>query len=152
MRAAAVLLAFTLASCSGGGSAPKPAQPAPPPAELRADDLHLRATAVPTLQLPERVARGYGIDRAEGSVLLLVALRTGPEGADRAVAARVEAQAMDLQGRRSAILMRELRTGELLDYIGTIEVAPPETLRFRVDVVAEGRAPMRLEFAREFPR
>ena len=159
MRAPALLLLLALAGCSGGGSAPKPAQAAPPPAELTSGDLHLRAVAVPTLQLPEGVARGYGIDRGEHRVLLLVALRTGPEGADTAVAARVEAGATDLQGRRIEIPMRELRTADpsagtgefLIDYIGVFDVTPPDTLRFEVDVVAAGKAPMRLDFVREFP-
>ena len=36
--------------------------------------------------------------------------------------------------------MRELRSGDLLDYIGTIEIAPPDTVRFDLNIVRENGA------------
>lgn len=141
---------IALAACGGDGSAPRPAQPAPEPAELVEGDLHVRASAVPTMQLPESVAREYGIARAERRVLLLVAMRRGPEGNETAVTGRVAARATDLQGRVQAVPLRELRTGELVDYVGTLDVAPPETLRFQVEATPADGPARTLEFAREF--
>lgn len=152
--ALATLVATGLAitACSGGGSAPRPAQPAPEPAELVEGDLHIRASAVPTMQLPESVARGYGIERGDDRILLLVGLRRGPEGAEAALTGTVEASATDLQGRTQAIAMRELRTDGFVDYVGTLVVVPPETLRFALRVTPAGEPSRRMEFVREFPR
>lgn len=141
---------LALSACGGGTPTPRPAQAAPAPAELAEGDLRIRASAVPTMQLPEDVARGYGIQRAEHRILLLVALRRTRAGDETGLAGRVQAQATDLQGRTQAIALRELRTGELVDYAGTLEVAPPETLRFEVTAAPAGERPRRLEFVREF--
>jgi hypothetical protein len=149
-RASVALLCATLAACGGGGSAPVPAQPAPPPAELHVGDLHLHATAVNTMALPERVTRGYGIARGEQTWMLLVTARKGEEGRDVAVPAKVEASARDLQGRRIDIPMRELRTGEgLVDNVGTFSITPPDTLQFTVQVTVAGAPVRTLEFTRE---
>src|SRR4249919_3847708 len=97
--AAALLLAGVLTAC-GGGSAPVPAQAAPPPAELHDGDLHIHATAVNTLALPQQVTKAYGIARGEQTWMLLVTTRQGEEGRDVAVPAKVSASARDLQGRK----------------------------------------------------
>jgi len=149
---ATMLLCACIATpaCSGGGSAPRPAQPAPEPAELVEGDLRIRASAVPTMQLPESVARGYGIERGENRVLLLVGLRHGSDGDETSLSGTVDARVTDLQGRTQTIAMRELHSGDLVDYIGIIVVAPPETLRFALHVVPAGEAPRDLDFVREF--
>ena len=48
--------------------------------------------------------------------------------------------------------MRELRTGDdLLDYVGTFAITPPDTLRFdRAAIVRERGATSTLQFSREF--
>jgi len=137
-------------ACSGGGSAPRPAQPAPEPAGLTEGDLRIRASAVPTMQLPESVAREYGIARGAHRVLLLVALRRGNDGDERTVAGSVRAQAIDLQGRTQPIVLRELRTGDLVDHVGVLDVSPPETVRFRIEASPANEAVRTLEFVREF--
>ena len=111
-------LAYTaclaLAAC-GGGAAPQPAQAAPPPAELRIGDLRIIASAVNTTALPASVTKTYGIARGEQTWLLLVSVRRGPEGAEKAVSATVEARARDLQGRTIDIPMRD---GSKLEFNG----------------------------------
>jgi hypothetical protein len=166
------LLAITLlgacaaiTACSGGGSAPRAAQPAPEPAELIEGDLRIRASAVPTMQLPESVARGYGIERGEDRVLLLVGMRRGTDGNEVALTGTVDARVTDLQGRTQAIPMRALHSGPstgsgqapstgpgeaLVDYIGIIVVTPPETLRFHVQATPQGEPPRTIDFVREF--
>jgi hypothetical protein len=151
-RFAAMLLSACIAmpACSGGGSAPRPAQPAPEPAELVEGDLRIRASAVPTMLLPESVARGYGIERGDDRVLLLVGVRRATDGDEASLTGTVDARVTDLQGRTQAIAMRELHSGELVDYIGIIAVTPPETLRFGLRVTPAGEAPRELDFVREF--
>ena len=155
--AATVLLAcIATPACSGGGSAPRPAQPAPEPAELIEGDLRIRASAVPTMQLPESVARGYGIERGGNRVLLLVGLRRGSDGNETSLTGTVDARVTDLQERTQTVAMRELHSGDpstrqdLVDYIGIIVVTPPETLRFALRVTPTGEPPRQLDFVREF--
>ncbi|NUS59716.1 MAG: DUF4426 domain-containing protein [Lysobacter sp.] len=148
--ACVAMLCLALAACGGGGSNPVPAQPAPPPAELHVGDLHVHATAVNTMSLPERVTRSYGIARGEQVWMLLVTTRRGEEGKDVAVPAKVEATARSLQGQKIDIVMRELRTPDgLIDNVGTFSITPPDTLQFNVQVTAENEPTRTLEFTRE---
>jgi len=105
---------------------------------------------VQTSTLGAGVASQYGIRRAPGTVMLLVAVRTGDDGDESAVPARVTATATDLRGQRQDIAMRELRVGDLLDYVGTVETTLPDTLRFDVTIVREGGATSSMQFTREF--
>jgi len=157
---AAVTLA--LSACSREATAPTPAN-APAPATTggsqeavsQAGDATVRASAVQTSTLPSQVAAEYGIVRDDRSVLLLVAIRRGPAGQETAVPARITATVTDLRGRRQPVTMREMRTKGpgtevLLDYIGTVEVSPPDTLRFDLTVAVDGGATSTMQFARDF--
>jgi hypothetical protein len=148
--ALAALLACLLAGCSGGGSAPRPAQPAPPPAELRQGDLRIAASTTPTRQLDASVARRYGIPRSGDGVLVLVTVREGPDGADTALPAQVAGWATDLQGRRHALAFRELRAAGFVDQAAVLDVRAPDTLHFHLTVTPRGRSPQQLDFVREF--
>ena len=160
-RLTAVLaLASTLALAACGGDAPKPARIIDTPQETvsRSGDVTVRANVVRTDLLNEAVARGYGIARDEGTALLLVSVRRGPDGQDVAIPAKIEASVTDLQGRRRAIALRELRTEvqgatppqALIDYIGTTDIHAPDTLRFDLVVEREGGARSTMQFTREF--
>jgi hypothetical protein len=144
---AAVLL---LAGCSGDGAAPRPAQPAPPPVELRRGDLRISASITPTRQLDAAVARGYGIPRTDDGVLVLVTVREGPDGAETALASDVTGWASDLQGRRHALAFRELRAAGYVDQAAVLDVRAPDTLQFHLAVTPRGRASQQLDFVREF--
>ena len=86
-------------------------------------------------------------------MLLLVALRQGPQAQETSLPAQVTATVTDLRGRTQPVAMRELRSGELLDYVGVVEVAPPDTLRFDLVIVREGGARSTLQFTRDvYPR
>jgi hypothetical protein len=147
---AAALLCLALAAC--GDDAPTPAKRIDTPQEAvsRIGDVTIRANAMPTVGLNEAVARGYGIPRRDGTLLLLVAVRKGPDGQDLALPATVTATASNLQGQRQDIAMRELRTGDLVDYVGTAEVSPPDTLRFDLKIVRDDGAASTLQFSRDF--
>jgi len=147
-----VLLAAGLTGC--GGSTPPAATPAAPASQgeaiSRVGDVSIRATAMQTSALQPAVASQYGISRADNTVMLLVAVRQGPEAQEVALPARITATATDLRGRRQSIEMRELRSGDLLDYIGTAEATPPDTLRFDVTVVRGNGATSTMQFTRDF--
>lgn len=149
---AAGLLA-ALAGC--GGSAPPPAAavpaaPAQQQAVSRIGDVTIRANVLQTSMLNAAVAQRYGIERADNRVMLLVGVRRGPDAQQSSLPARITATVTDLRGRSHQIEMRELRSGELLDYVGTIEVSLPDTLRFDLQIVRENGASSTMQFTRDF--
>jgi len=143
-------LALALAACSQGVPPPATPMQAPQEATSRIGDVTVRANVLPTQTLSEEVARQYGLTRDPDTVMLLVGVRQGPEAQEVALPATVTAVATDLSGRRHDIALRELRSGDLLDYVGTLKVTPPDTLRFDVTVVREGGAQSQMQFTRDF--
>ncbi len=150
LHVAMLCTALLLSAC--GDDAPKTAKPidAPQEAIVRVGDVAIRANVLRTSNLNEPMARGYGIERSDTTLMLLVSVRQGPDGQDVALPATIRASVANLHGQRTDIAMRELRTGELVDYIGTVDIAPPDTLSFDVKVAREGAAESSLQFSREF--
>ena len=152
---ALLLMAMLALGACGGSNAPTPVKPAAsatasPEAVTRIGDVSIHASVVQTSTLAPSVASAYGIARDERRVLLLVAVRQGPEAQAIALPAQVVATVTDLRGRRQDIAMRELRSGDLLDYVGTAEIDLPDTLRFDVAVTRTGGATSTMQFNREF--
>lgn len=148
----ALILAFTLLPGCGGEVPRRPAAAAAAPqqATVRVGDVTVRANAIQTSTLGAEVASRYGIVRDDRTVLLLVSVRQGPDGRDVSLPAQVQANVTDLRGGRKPLELRELRSGDLLDYVGTVQVSLPDTLRFDVDVVAANGATATLQLEREF--
>ena len=148
------LLCVALAAC--GPSAPPASPPTPSNASAsqeavsRIGDVTIRASAIPTATLSEQVARQYGIARDDDTVMLLVGVRQGEGAQETALPANIVATASDLRGRKHIVEMRELRSGDLLDYVGTVDVSPPDTLRFDVQIVRENGATSQMQFSRDF--
>ena len=132
--------------------------PVPQQAIARVGDVTMRASVVQTSALGSGIASQYGISRDDNTVMLLVAVRKGPDGAEVTLPAQVTATSTDLRGQRQTIAMRELHVGDpasgpgqvLLDYVGTMQTTLPETLRFDVKIVRQGGATSSLRFTREF--
>ena len=151
--AAAIVLGLALAGCGSGALGPASDQGqahAQREAAMQVGDIVVRANALPTADLNDAVARQYGIERDDGSVMLLVGVRRDGDGGETALTARVTAVAIDLLGKRQELAMREVRSGEFIDYAGTARVIAPDTLRFDVEVVPEGGTAMELRFNRDF--
>lgn len=122
-------------------------------ATVRAGDVTVRANVLPTTMMSEAVAAQYGIERAPGSVMLLVGVRQGPEMQETALPATITATATDLRGVRQSVALREVRSGGLVDYVGVARVSPPDTLRFDLEIRREGGATSTMQFTRDiFPR
>lgn len=144
-------LALTVLVACGGENDPRPARKldAVQDAVARVGDLTVRANAVSTAHLGEAMAKQYGIIRADDTVLLIVSVRQGPDGQDVAVPADVSVTARTLSGTPAPLPLREVRTGELVDHVGTFRVTPPDTLTFDVKVAREGKQVATLTLARE---
>ncbi|MFC5577385.1 DUF4426 domain-containing protein [Lysobacter niabensis] len=148
--ALAFTCALAMAGCGGNAPAPAPAAAAPQEAVSRIGDVTIRATALPTASLSAEVASRYGLVRDERTVMLLVAVRRGPEMQESSVPATITATATNLSGQRQPVALRELRSEDLLDYVGTVQTTMPDTLRFDVTIVVEGGATSTMQFSREF--
>ncbi|MGH8084050.1 MAG: DUF4426 domain-containing protein [Lysobacter sp.] len=153
-RQLAGALLLTMLSLAGCDSEPAPrvATPltAPQEATLQAGDTAIRASVVQTSALNNAVARQYGIERDDEIVMLLVGLRQGPAAEETSVAATVTATVTDLRGQKQVIEMRELHSGELVDYVGTVAVSLPDTLAFELSIAREGKPTSTMQFSREF--
>lgn len=139
-----------LAAC--GGAVPEPARFVPPHPSTTDLEGPLRAhyNLLPTLALGEAVAREYGVERAADSALLVVALRRPTADGDESGAdGEVSAEVIDLAGRRQAVALRRVATGDYLDHVGTVQVGTHDTLRVRVMVDAGGRR-QEFDFQRSF--
>ncbi len=148
---AALAAALLLAGCGGEGPTRTAANsPVPEEAISRTGDVTIRANVLQTSALGPSVASQYGISRNDNTVMLLVAVRKGVDAAETALPAQITATATDLRGQRHEIVMRELRAGDLLDYVGTVPTTLPDTLRFDVKIVREGGATSVMQFSREF--
>src|SRR5690606_18037068 len=116
--AGAIVLGLALAGCGSGAPAPASGQGqahAQREASMRVGNIVVRANALPTADLNEAVARQYGIERDDGTVMLLVGVRRDGDGGETALPARVTAVAVDLLGQREGLVMREVRSGEFID-------------------------------------
>ena len=155
-----VLLALCLASgllgCSGGGDSATSVAASQPSqlsqsgeAESTVDGATVHVTAVQSSQLPQSVARQYGIARSPGTILLLINLRDVGDGATPTITATVG----DLQGHTTPVALREVHVAQseppTIDYIGTVDAALPDTLRFTV-VAKRGGSTATVQLGRDF--
>lgn len=145
-----LVLCLLLAAC--GDAVPEPVQPVPPPVatvELEGP-LRVHYNLLPTLALGEAVAREYGVERSDGTALLVLALRRPTADGDETMAeGQVDAEVVDLSGRRQAVALRPVATGDYTDHVGTVKIGPRDTLRVEVVVAADGRR-QRFDFQRRF--
>jgi hypothetical protein len=151
-----VLMAMMLAACGREPSTPASSREHAGSTQQEAvatlGDARVRASVVPTARIGDAVARQYGITPSADTVLLLVGVRTGPAMAETALPAQVSATVQDLRGVRQQLELRRIDNGDLVDYVGTADVAAPDSLRFDVDVVLEDGRRTRLQFSRDiFP-
>lgn len=148
-------LLLALAAATGlvacGGRAPEPAQFIPPPqSTTELEGLRARYNLLPTLALGEAVAREYGVERSADTALLVVALRRpGADGDETAADGEVSAEAVDLAGRRQAVELRRVSTGDYVDHVGVVRIGTHDTVRVHVGVVADGRR-QAFDFQRSF--
>lgn len=151
---AAALAAGLLAGCGGEQAPPVPAAtlPASQDEVHRIGDVTVRATVMPTSMLGELVAAKYDIPRADNQVMLVIGLRRGPEASEVSVPAKIVATVSDLRGMRANVALRELTSGSLVDYLGTVTVTLPDTLKFDLDITLDDGARTTMQFTRDFKR
>lgn len=146
---APLVLALSLAACSGGET-PRAAEFVPPaPADTDFGSLRVRYNALPTLALSEPVAKQYGVQRDAGTALVLVALREVKGAEELDADGEVSVTAHDLSGARQVVTLRKVDAGEYTDLIGTARISPRNSYRFEIVVQAGGRTET-VKFQRNF--
>ncbi|MDY6943296.1 MAG: DUF4426 domain-containing protein [Pseudomonadota bacterium] len=94
--------------------------------------------ALSTDFLPADRAKHYGITRSRNRGMLTLAVRKQlPDGTETAVAAEVDASAVNLNNQYRDIALREFREDQAIYYVGDFPVSHQETLRFTVLVKPE---------------
>ncbi|AXK71377.1 DUF4426 domain-containing protein [Lysobacter sp. TY2-98] len=148
-RIAAVLALVLLAGCSKD-TAPVAATSttAPQEAQVRIGDVVVHASVVQTSMLDASIAREYGLERSDRTAMLLVSARN-PNGDAPPSPVDISATVTPANGAPQPIALREVNVGGLVDHVGTIDIAPPETLKFEVRV-RYGSATSTLQFTRDF--
>lgn len=148
------IAACVVAMLAGCGREPSARQPDGNAARseevVRAGDVSIRASAIQTGQLSPAIAQRYGAAHDARTVLVVVSLRKGDDATSVSLPAKVSIDVGDLLGRKQQVAVREMRDGELLDYVGVATVSPPDTLRFEVTVVSEDGKRHVLKFNRDF--
>lgn len=116
--------------------------------EMRVGDAVVNASVVQTSMLPESVAREHGIERSDRLAMLLVNVR-GRDGGAPPPGLEVSATVAPDSATPQPLVLRAVQAGDSLDRVGTVEIAPPEHLRFEV-TVRYGTATSSMQLDREF--
>lgn len=115
-------------------------------------DITVHFNALPSTRISPEVARRTGVTRSANRALVNIAVRQGPAGADRALAASVHLVAVNAAGQRNTLRAREMREGDAIYYLAEARISGHETLTFELEVMpeADGAGPMRAVFKQEF--
>ena len=152
MRRIALLAPFVLALAACGGSTPPvtaSTSQAPQQAEARLGDVVVHASALQTSTLDEAIAKRYGLERSGRIAMLLVSVRRA-DGSDAAgLPVSIDATVTPDRGTPERITLREISVDGLVDRVGTVEIAPPESLRFDL-VIRYGNSTSTMQFTRDF--
>lgn len=115
-------------------------------------DYVLHFNALTTDQLTPEVAKQYGIVRSKNRALLNVSIIQKQAGSTgRSVPGSVSASARNLTGQLKNLVLREIREGDAVYYIGDVPVSNGETLFFTVDATPINETSrFSVQFSRQF--
>lgn len=136
-----VLLCTLATACARDGATPRPAAAASAASTGMSATVGGATMQLTTLQvsaLNQAVAERYGIDRARDGAMLLVTVRDAAGNGIDAGDLRLQAMAGTLADAPAPLELREIRNGELIDYIGIFHAAPPATVQFRITATRAG--------------
>ena len=145
---------FCVGACDGGSTAPSGASmdATVDVTFVEWNDHVIHFNAFTTDQLAADVASNYGIVRSKSRAMLNVTvLRKQPDGAQKAVRAKVAVQTSNLADQVKSLALREITEQEAIYYVGDTPVANGETLVFDIQATPEDGTPSpRVRFQRHF--
>lgn len=99
--------------------------------------IHHNAFSADTLT-PE-IAKAYGLQRSKFRGLLNVSvIKEVPDTTGTPVPAQLQAEILLLTGQKSPLVMREIREGSAIYYIGEFPVQNGQTIDFAIEVKPQG--------------
>ena len=99
--------------------------------------IHHNAFSADTLT-PE-IAKAYGLQRSKYRGLLNVSvIKEVPDTTGTPVPAQLQAEILLLTGQKSPLVMREIREGNAIYYIGEFPVQNGQTIDFAIEVKPQG--------------
>ncbi len=112
--------------------------------------IHHNAFSADTLT-PE-VATAFGFQRSKYRGLLNVSvIKEAPGTTGTPVPAQVQADILTLTGQKSPLVMREIREGDAIYYIGEYPVQNAQTIDFAIEVTPRGSdKPVRIRMDQQF--
>lgn len=108
------------------------------------------SNVLPTATCGPQVAQRLGITSAANRVMLVVGVRRGQWASDSSPSYTAEATTSRPGSSPETLALHGVGTGDVVDYIGTLDIHPPEVVGFDITVTLDGVAPLTLSFAREF--
>ena len=133
-----LLLPFALAACDRGQPVRVAAPMASTSQAASVGGATLQASTVALADLTPAVASRYGIATGSEGVLLLVTVRDADGNALAPGDLALQATASVLPDPPAPLALREIRTGELVDYIGEVRAKAPASVQFRLSATRGG--------------
>lgn len=107
----------------------------------KVDGYTIHHNAITTDMLTPEISRAYRIPRSRNRGMLNVSVIKDAEGTTGTpVAAQVRAYSTNFLGQQRPIVMREIREGDAIYYIGDFLVQHGELLNFTIEVRPEGES------------
>ena len=133
-----LLLPFALAACDRGQPVRVAAPMASTSQAASVGGATLQASTVALADLNATVAARYGLAAGDDGLLLLVTVRDADGNALAPGDLAVQATAAVLPDPPAPLALREIRTGELVDYIGVVRAKAPASVQFRLSATRGG--------------
>jgi len=112
-------------------------------------EVHYNALTTDEL-LPE-IARAYKIDRSKTRGLVTMSvLKQNEIGALSPVPAKLTVYVTNLNQQLANVVMREIKEGTAIYYLGEFRVSPPDTLKFTATVEVNGQPKREIVFNQKF--
>ena len=110
------------------------------------DDVEVHYVVVNASFLDPDVAAHYGVARGKDRAFVNLSV-LGRDGAS--LDATVAGTTLNLLNQESVLTFSTIKESESIYFIAPLKFTDRDTLRFRIDVVVPGRAPMRVEFQQQ---
>jgi hypothetical protein len=116
------------------------------------DDYVVYVSALTTDQLTPDIAGEYGIVRSPNRAMLTISVHKKQQnGLPFAVETEISSTAVNLTGQLKTVLLREIREGDAIYYIGEADVNSGETLLYTIDVTPNGETDaLSLKYQKQF--
>jgi hypothetical protein len=110
------------------------------------DDIEVHYVVVNTSFLDPAVAARYGVARGKNRAFVNLSVL---DRNDKSLDATVTGTTLNLLNQESVLTFSTIKEADSIYFIAPLEFTDRDTLRFRIDVVVPGQAPMRLEFQQQ---